>query len=135
MLYTSKVRLQSTYISDIRTTIPTNSQSVVKMGILITDSVSELTRKLDDVFEITFDAADIAAVEECWVESVIVPVPYAKNGWCQTTSERRVLLYNFYKSNVANNLVLFVRLRHTATTIRMVTKLYSDNNEIQYNNT
>lgn len=37
------------------------------MGILITDSVSELTRKLDDVFEITFDAADIAAVEECWV--------------------------------------------------------------------
>lgn len=57
------VMMQATYQSDIRTQIPTDSQSIVKMGILITDTVSELTRKLNDIFEITFNSADIAEVE------------------------------------------------------------------------
>lgn len=47
---------------------------------------------------------------------------------CQTTTDGRVLLYNFYNANVYINLVLYVRLRHTANTIRAVSKLYSDNN-------
>lgn len=135
VLYSSMVTLSSTYQSDIRTQIPNDSQSIVKIGILITDTVPELTRKLNDVFEITFNSADIAEVEECWVESVNTPVPYGKNAWCQTTTDGRVLLYNFYKCNVNNNLVLFVRLRHISTSIRIVSKLYSDNGEIQYNDT
>lgn len=44
------VSLTATYQSDIRTQIPTDSQSIVKMRILITDTVAELTRKLNDVF-------------------------------------------------------------------------------------
>lgn len=127
VLYSSLVQLMLGYQSDIRTQIPTDSQSIVKMRIQITDTVPELTRKLNNVFEITFNSADISEVEECWVESVISPMPYSKNGWCQTTTDGRILLYNFYKANVNANLIIFVRLRHVSTNIRIVSKLYSDN--------
>lgn len=50
VLYTSMVKLGTTYISDIRTQIPTDSLSIVKLSIVITDSVPELTRKLDGKF-------------------------------------------------------------------------------------
>lgn len=50
VLYSSMVSLTATYQSDIRTQIPTDSQSIVKMRILITDTVAELTRKLNNVF-------------------------------------------------------------------------------------
>jgi hypothetical protein len=63
VLYSSMVMLTTTYQSDIRTQIPTDSQSIVKMNIQITDTVSELTRKLNDIFEITFNSADISEVE------------------------------------------------------------------------
>ena len=40
----------TTYLSDIRTTIPTDSQSIVRMLITITDLVAQLTTKLNDKF-------------------------------------------------------------------------------------
>lgn len=130
--YTSMVFLTTTYISDIRTQVPTDSQSIVRMTITCTDTQSELTRKLDNRFEIVFNSADISQVEECWVENVAVPVPYRLNAWCQTTGDKRVLLYNFYESNVVSNLALYVRLRHIAANVRAVSNLYSSNMELQY---
>lgn len=62
VLYSSLVQLTTTYASDIRVKVPTDSQSIVKMGITITESVASLTRKLTNVFEITFNSADISEV-------------------------------------------------------------------------
>lgn len=50
VLYPSSVRFTTTYLSDIRTTIPTDSQSIVRMLITITDLVAQLTTKLNDKF-------------------------------------------------------------------------------------
>jgi hypothetical protein len=50
VLYPSNVRFTTTYLSDIHTRIPTDSQSIVKMLITITDSVAQLTTKLNDKF-------------------------------------------------------------------------------------
>lgn len=62
VIYPSLVKLDTTYLTDIRTKIPTDSQSIVKFGITITETVAELTRKLNNLFEITFNPADISEV-------------------------------------------------------------------------
>ena len=126
------VFLANSYLSDIRSTIPTDTPSIAVLKVNILESVADLTTKLDDVFEIKFDAADVSMIEDCWVDTVTIPVMYSKGYRCQSTSDNRVLLHNFYNSNVNNNLTVYVQLRTINTNVDISTTLYSDNGEIQY---
>lgn len=62
VLYTSKVILSAVYTNDIAVDIPINTPCVVHMTVTITDTNADLTRKLDNVFEITLNAADILTI-------------------------------------------------------------------------
>ena len=91
------VSLDNSYVTDIRNIITTGTRSIAVLIVKNSEVAGDLETRLNDLFEITLDSADVSQVEDCWVATVTPNLAYSKDCRCQTAADK-VLLYNFYSS-------------------------------------
>ena len=53
-IYSSLVKLSTLFVNDIKVQIPVNTPYLATLTVLTSESISELTRKLTDRFEVEF---------------------------------------------------------------------------------
>lgn len=73
---------------------------------------------------------EVTRIEECWVASAMANTVYGKAGQCQATGDGKIVLYNFYRSNVGANLVIYAKFRQATTSLSIVSRLYSSNGKL-----
>lgn len=124
------VRLGSAYFDDIKTSVKSDTESIIKLNVEIVQTYARLELHENDRFEIEF-VSNVVKVKKCWVVTNSPNIDYSKVSTCTPKPfvANRLQLLNFWKSRTDNNLIIYAVIEASDNTIPIKSHLYAKNDQ------
>jgi hypothetical protein len=127
------VKLGSAFFDDIKTSVKSGTESIIKLNVEITQTYAKLELHENDRFEIEF-LTNVVKVKRCWVVTNAMNIDYSKVSTCTPKPfvDNRLQLLNFWKSRTDNNLIIYAVIEASDNTISIKSHLYAKNDQEEF---